>query len=958
MKHSTSHLPISAESTSPVECLGLTFDNEQQRRAYFEEKLREKLADPEFRQQVSFPQATPEAILALSDPPYYTACPNPWLADFFHHTEPATTRSTNYHREPFTADVREGKNDPIYNAHSYHTKVPHKAIMRYILHYTQPGDVVLDGFCGTGMTGVAAQLCGDSKAVEELGYRVLADGTIESMQADPAGKRIWQPYSRLGTRRVILNDLSPAATFIAYNYNIPLNIIQFEQEAKRLLQIVEAECGWMYQTLHACTQAISAHTTEIQAVVLGEQACPAWIQLGRVHYTLWSDVFSCPECTGELIFWQVAVDPTVGKIKTTFSCPHCDALLTKRRLERVWVTRLDQALQQVQRQAKQVPVLIYYSVGTTRFQKPPDIFDFALLNKIEQTAAAYWFPTDSLPNGYNTRQPMESHGITHLHHFYTSRNLQTLACFHDKVKQYPRALFILSGIVNRSTKMNRIHLKYFCLGGGGWNAGYLKGTLYVSSLPIETSVIEQIEDRIKSIKNAFSGLTRDTQPVVISSSSAHAIDIVDNSVDYIFLDPPFGSNLMYSELNFLWESWLQVFTHNPMEAIVNKVQGKDLNAYRRLMAACFQEAFRVLKPGRWITIEFSNTQAKVWNALQAALQQVGFIIANVSALDKKQGSFKAVTTTTAVRQDLIISAYKPAKPLTATVTTAAQLETSIWEFVRNHLKQLSLTKIKDGTLEFIAERDPRILYDRTVAYLMNQGYAIPFSSQTFQTQLREHFLESDGMIFLPEQLVSYQQKKQQVKQHSQLELFVCDERSAIDWLQNFLSQQPATYQEIHPPFTQLLGAGWKKHELVPELETLLEINFLKYEGHGPVPESIQHYLSKRLEAYRHLTADDPTLQQAAAERWYVANSQKKADLEKIRENHLLREFKHYCQPSVKKLKLFRLEALRAGFKKAWTQQDYQTIIAVAKKIPESILSENEQLLQFYDLAMTRMGKSS
>src|SRR5207247_10883824 len=84
----------------------------------------------------------------------------------------------SYTREPFAADVAEGKNDPIYNAHSYHTKVPHKAIMRYILHYTEPGQVVFDGFCGTGMTGVAAQLCGDRAAIESLGYKVEKDDTI------------------------------------------------------------------------------------------------------------------------------------------------------------------------------------------------------------------------------------------------------------------------------------------------------------------------------------------------------------------------------------------------------------------------------------------------------------------------------------------------------------------------------------------------------------------------------------------------------------------------------------------------------------------------------------------------------------------------------------------------------------------------------------------------------------
>ncbi len=68
-------------------------------------------------------------------------------------------RSANFDvDEPYASDVSEGKNNPIYNAHTYHTKVPHPAIMRYLLYYTQPGDIVLDGFAGTGMTGVAASL--------------------------------------------------------------------------------------------------------------------------------------------------------------------------------------------------------------------------------------------------------------------------------------------------------------------------------------------------------------------------------------------------------------------------------------------------------------------------------------------------------------------------------------------------------------------------------------------------------------------------------------------------------------------------------------------------------------------------------------------------------------------------------------------------------------------------------
>ncbi len=108
----------------PVTCLGITFRNDEMRREYFLEKLREKLKDPEFRKIEGFPIGKDEDILALSDPPYYTACPNPFIKDFIkHYGKPYDPVTDNYHREPFATDVSEGKNDPIYNAHS----LPHQS---------------------------------------------------------------------------------------------------------------------------------------------------------------------------------------------------------------------------------------------------------------------------------------------------------------------------------------------------------------------------------------------------------------------------------------------------------------------------------------------------------------------------------------------------------------------------------------------------------------------------------------------------------------------------------------------------------------------------------------------------------------------------------------------------------------------------------------------------------------
>ena len=151
-------------NSGPVECLGQTFASDDARREHFLELLAEKLQDPEFRKQEGFPKGTDAAILAMSDPPYYTACPNPWLAEFVAHYGKPYDPAANYSREPLAVDVSVGKTDAIYKAHSYHTKVPHLAIVPSILHYTEPGDVVLDGFAGSGMTGVAAQWCGTASS--------------------------------------------------------------------------------------------------------------------------------------------------------------------------------------------------------------------------------------------------------------------------------------------------------------------------------------------------------------------------------------------------------------------------------------------------------------------------------------------------------------------------------------------------------------------------------------------------------------------------------------------------------------------------------------------------------------------------------------------------------------------------------------------------------------------------
>jgi hypothetical protein len=354
-----------------------------------------------------------------------------------------------------------------------------------------------------------------------------------------------------------------------------------------------------------------------------------------------------------------------------------------------------------------------------------------------------------------------------------------------------------------------------------------------------------------------------------------------------------------------------------------------------------------------MTVEFSNTQAAVWNAIQTALQEAGFVVANVAALEKSHKGYRAVTTTTAVKQDLVISAYKPNGGLEERFEKTGGSEESAWDFVRTHLKYLPTVKGRDGSLEFIAERDPRIIFDRMVAWFVRHNAPVPLSSQEFQEGLRQRFPERDGMVFLPEQATEYDKKRAQVAQAPQMELFVSDERSAIDWLTDFLKKRPSTYQDLHPEFITQLGAGWKKHEKRPELAALLEANFLQYDGTGEVPSQIHSYLSTNHKDLRGLEKNDPRLIAKAKDRWYVPDPNKAQDLEKRREKVLLKEFETYVVATGRRLKESRLEVLRAGFKAAWGRKDYQTIIKVAQKIPDEALQEDEKLLLWYDQALTR-----
>lgn len=906
-------------NSAAVECLGLTFHDENARREHFLKLLAEKLRDPTFRKQDGFPEGADDAILFMSDPPYYTACPNPWLADFVAHYGRPYDPAERYVREPMAIDVSEGKTDPIYKAHSYHTKVPHLAIVPSILHFTEPGDIVLDGFAGSGMTGVAAQWCGTAPTQ----YR---------HKLENEWRKAGMPAPKWGARRLVLNDLSPAATFIGANYNLPFDVDVFAKAGKQLLREVEREIGWMYETLHTDGKT-----------------------KGRIEFTVWSEIFTCPECAGEVNFIEEALDDD-NRTRDSFPCPHCGATLNKDKLDRVMETRIDPATNEPWQKVKFEPSFITYSIGKKKYQKKLDQHDLDTLAKIEALPLPSGMPTTRFPieHMYHGSR-IAPKGFSSVHHFFLPRAAHSMALLWRTARNCPdeRTRAILLFMVEQSiwgfSVLNRYSPSHFSQVNRALN-----GVYYVASQHAECSPWYNLTGKLDRLEKAFRGYRTGGKAAIISTGTAASLSLSDASIDYVFTDPPFGENIYYADLNFLVEAWHGVTTDSRPEAIMDKFKDKALPEYQHLMQRCFAEYYRVLKPGRWMTVVFSNSKASVWNAIQVSLQQAGFVVAEVTALDKVQGSYRQVTSTTAVKQDLVISAYKPNGGLEQRLAERGAAPESAWDFVQTHLRQLSVSKSKNGVLEFVVERDPRRIYDRMVAWFVRHDVPVPLSTEEFLDGLRSRFPERDGMAFLPEQIPEYDRKRAQVAQAPQIEMFVADERSAIDWLTDFLRKRPSTYQEVHPEFTTQLGAGWKKHETRPELSSLLEDNFLRYDASGDVPSQIHNYLSTNFHDLRNLEKSDPRLKAKARDRWFVPDPTKAQDLEKKREKALLKEFDSYRSAPGRRLKEFRLEVLRAGFKSSWAARDFKTIIAIAQKVPEEALQEDEKLLFWYDSALTRM----
>ncbi|HET7486536.1 MAG TPA: DNA methyltransferase [Acidimicrobiales bacterium] len=472
-------------------------------------------------------------------------------------------------------DIEVKRSDPVYMAHAYLTKVPVPAIVPFIEAFTQPGDVVLDPFAGSGMTGVAAMALG---------------------------------------RRARLFDIAVLGRHVGRNY---ANLVRPEVARKHAAEVVRA----------ADARVGPAYAT----------ACGRCEQSARLVKTVWTVLVECPGCGSPVAFYRAL--ESAGWRKECMRCPTCEAAVTGRA-----------------RRVGEEAVVDYLACACSPTQVEQDHRPATA----DVDTTGLWWPDE--PIGEDRQMFLASalgrHGLTTTASFYSRRNLAALAALWaeialvDEPEVREKLRFAFTAILTRASKRYQWSRQRPL---NAANANY-----YVGPVFYEWNVFDLFERKVEAALKSdhwlrqlrrVRGLPADPAPgdVRYETASAEHLPLPDASVDYVFTDPPFGSNIFYSDMNLFQEGWLGELTNHYAEAVVDRVDtgaGRTAESYERRLTGAFRECVRVLKPGGHISVVFGNSTGRMWALVQRAVAAAGLELEAdlVTSLNKGQRSVKGLAS--------------------------------------------------------------------------------------------------------------------------------------------------------------------------------------------------------------------------------------------------------------------------------------------------------------------------
>lgn len=436
-------------------------------------------------------------------------------------------------------------------------------------------------------------------------------------------------------RKAKLSDISVLGRHIAQGYVTTVSHERFEEAANQVIAKARVAIGDLYDAKRVDDKEI--------------------VEMVR---TVWSFTYACPSCAKELVYFE-HLSPTGAPPKT---CPSCGDAFVKRK----WRRRAD------------VPVQVVVRNTEGRLtEQPASRFDRDMIAKAAADPRQKDVPSLTIGEDREmfSRSGLGKAGMVRTADFFSPRNAialvelwRAIGAVRDKaIRQKLR--FAFTAILPRASR------RYQWSPQRPLNAQ--NQTYYIAPVYYEWNVFELFGRKVEAAKRSDDELfgatpllrpSTDNDVDYVTASADRLAHLTDESIDYVFTDPPFGSNIFYSDMNLFHEAWLGQTTDHASEAVVHTT-GKRKNGaaerYERLLQQAFAEAFRILKPGRHMSVVFGNSNGRIWGLVQRAMRDAGFKATpvHVAVLDKGQRSVKGLNSGTenVVTVDLILTVQKPAR---------------------------------------------------------------------------------------------------------------------------------------------------------------------------------------------------------------------------------------------------------------------------------------------------------
>jgi len=362
-----------------------------------------------------------------------------------------------------------------------------------------------------------------------------------------------------------------------------------------------------------------------------------------------------------------AIEEKIEKLYET-TCPKCNgnAII----LATVWERRTNTPIE----------LRIYCPKCESRLLKTPSKKDLEKNKEIEESTIEFWFPDNELryPNGQDYKEGTHIENIDSIASLFTKRNLLALSLLNHELEKIQdnkiKDLFKFSftSMVHLASKMCPVakpSLK------GHWSklsatSFWAVQRYWIPPIFMESNVwmlfksasIKGAQGTLKGKQDSneqiphyketsdFSSLQNGANILISTQSALDLSNIPNNSIDYVFTDPPYGGDIQYFELSTLWLSWLRGEKGDERfnldwwenEVTINPEQNKDFEHYHNRLYVAFREMFRVLKPAKFLTVTFHNTDVKVYNSIIRAVIFAGFELDKIIYQPPARASAKAL----------------------------------------------------------------------------------------------------------------------------------------------------------------------------------------------------------------------------------------------------------------------------------------------------------------------------